>query len=77
MKNNYENCLRHNTFLSKLEKLFANMSCMHAVADACLNLGGGGCPGILTEIQGFLSTCQPVRLASMTRPKVECHAALQ
>ena len=24
---------------------------------ACLGRGGGGCPGILTKIQGFLSTC--------------------
>ena len=48
------------TFLSGLEKLnffckHAMHACISAVADACLNGGGGSRD--LTEIQRFLSTC--------------------
>ena len=64
---NYEICFAQHIFIRTGETFFVNMLCMHAIADACLNLegrggGGGGVQlGILTEIQGFLPTCPGIR----------------
>ena len=42
---NYEICFAQHIFIRTGETFFVNMLCMHAIADACLNLegrGGGG-----------------------------------
>ena len=44
MKNN---CLAQHIFIRTGETFFVNVLCMYAIADAYLNLGGGG------AVQGF------------------------